>query len=149
MTTAYGRFRHNMNAVITSYIETGLWSEGCRGTATHLHDDPLTCRGMDCDSSLSHDLNLSMDNLCPAAARDAEADIEGFVKSCLDERPDVFDGIAPDMIGHDFWLTRNGHGAGFRDRGLGERGKYLTSIAKPFGDARMYVIADNTVGYES
>ena len=149
MTTAYGRFRHNMDAVITSYIETGLWSEGCQGTASHLHSDPSTCRGEDCDSSLSHDLNLSADNLSPAAARDAEADIEAFVKSCLEDRPDVFDGIAPDMIGYDFWLTRNGHGAGFWDRGLGERGDWLTSMSKPYGSARMYVIADDVVGYES
>ena len=28
--------------------------------------------------------------------------------------------------GHDFWLTRNGHGAGFWDRGLGEVGDALS-----------------------
>jgi len=31
-----------------------------------------------------------------------------------------------DMAGHDFWLTRNGHGAGFWDRGLGEHGEVLS-----------------------
>ena len=31
-----------------------------------------------------------------------------------------------ECIGHDFWLTSQGHGAGFWDRGLGEVGDTLT-----------------------
>ena len=31
-----------------------------------------------------------------------------------------------EAIGHDFWLTSQGHGAGFWDRGLGEVGDTLT-----------------------
>ncbi|UTN92852.1 hypothetical protein SEA_BENCH_134 [Mycobacterium Phage Bench] len=38
-------------------------------------------------------------------------------------------------FGHDFYLTREGHGAGFWDRGLGELGEYLTGIAKSYGSA--------------
>ncbi len=37
------------------------------------------------------------------------------------------------QAGHDFLLTRNGHGAGFWDRGLGAWGNTLTEIAKTFG----------------
>jgi hypothetical protein len=37
--------------------------------------------------------------------------------------------------GHDFWLTRNHHGAGFWDRGLGKLGDRLTSASHPYGDA--------------
>lgn len=36
--------------------------------------------------------------------------------------------------GCDFWLTRNGHGAGFWDRGVGALGAGLTIAAKAFGD---------------
>lgn len=42
-----------------------------------------------------------------------------------------------ELFGHDFYLTREGHGAGFWDRGLGELGDYLTSIAKSYGEAEM------------
>lgn len=35
--------------------------------------------------------------------------------------------------GHDFYLTRQGHGAGFWDRGLGELGDKLTQAAKLYG----------------
>ena len=38
--------------------------------------------------------------------------------------------------GHDFWLTRNGHGAGFWDRGYpDEVGDALTEAAHAFGEA--------------
>jgi hypothetical protein len=54
-----------------------------------------------------------------------------------------------DAIGHDFWLTRNGHGAGFWDRGLGELGDFLTKMSKPFGEATLYVSDDGEVEYTS
>lgn len=37
-----------------------------------------------------------------------------------------------ECAGHDFWLTRNGHGVGFWDRGLGELGDKLTEACKAF-----------------
>lgn len=36
--------------------------------------------------------------------------------------------------GHDFALTRNGHGAGFWDRGYGGAGDYLTRQARAYGE---------------
>jgi hypothetical protein len=40
--------------------------------------------------------------------------------------------------GHDFWLTRNRHGAGFWDRGYGAVGKRLTDAAQAYGEAYVY-----------
>lgn len=40
--------------------------------------------------------------------------------------------------GNDFWLTRNRHGAGFWDRGLGETGKRLTKAADVHGERDAY-----------
>jgi hypothetical protein len=45
------------------------------------------------------------------------------------------------MAGHDFWLTRNGHGAGFWDRTPLEKGKLgdeLTKLCKAFGESDLY-----------
>lgn len=40
--------------------------------------------------------------------------------------------------GHDFWLTRNHHGAGFWDRGYGEGiGRQLTDAAEGFGECTL------------
>jgi hypothetical protein len=44
----------------------------------------------------------------------------------------------PEQCGHDFWLTRNGHGAGFWDRGWGAVGEYLTARSKAAGDCDVY-----------
>ena len=44
-----------------------------------------------------------------------------------------------EQAGHDFWLTRNGHGCGFWDRGIGDVGDRLTSICKKFGVFDIYV----------
>jgi hypothetical protein len=56
-----------------------------------------------------------------------------------------------ECAGHDFWLTRNGHGAGFWDRGLGELGERLTRASKAYGSCDLYVGDDGKVyahGYE-
>jgi len=44
-----------------------------------------------------------------------------------------------ECAGHDFWLTRNGHGAGFWDRGLGELGQRLTDASKVYGGIDLYL----------
>lgn len=46
-----------------------------------------------------------------------------------------------ERAGHDFWLTRNGHGAGFWDRSELEAdgvGRKLTDIAKTYGEVNAY-----------
>jgi hypothetical protein len=52
---------------------------------------------------------------------------------------------ALEAFGHDFWLTRNGHGAGFWDRGLGALGDRLTDASKPYGEVNLWVDADGSV----
>lgn len=49
-----------------------------------------------------------------------------------------------EQIGHDFWLTRNGHGSGFWDRGL-PYGDELSAIAKTYGSCDLYVGDDGKV----
>jgi hypothetical protein len=51
----------------------------------------------------------------------------------------------PDCNGRDFWLTRNRHGAGFWDRGLGEVGDRLTKAAHAFGEVDLYVGDDGLI----
>jgi hypothetical protein len=54
-------------------------------------------------------------------------------------------GTVWEYAGHDFWLTRNGHGAGFWDRGLGELGDRLTAACKPYGEIYLYIGDDGKV----
>lgn len=50
------------------------------------------------------------------ATRDqAEEDVKQFATMAVHARIDVED-FEAEQVGHDLWLTRNGHGAGFWDR---------------------------------
>ena len=47
--------------------------------------------------------------------------------------------------GHDFALTRNHHGAGFWDRGMGDLGDRLTDACRPYGESDAYTdMSDDT-----
>ncbi|WMC09546.1 hypothetical protein PU634_10500 [Oceanimonas pelagia] len=43
------------------------------------------------------------------------------------------------QMGHDFWLTRNGHGSGFWDRGYGSEGQLLTQAAEQYSEIHLYL----------
>lgn len=47
--------------------------------------------------------------------------------------------------GHDFYLTRNSHGAGFWDRGLGDAGDVLSEASREFGASHEYVAEDELI----
>ena len=50
--------------------------------------------------------------------------------------------------GHDFFLTRNLHGAGFRDHGYGPIGDRLADAARAFGPINAYADKDGKVRFE-
>lgn len=51
-------------------------------------------------------------------------------------------GYSLQHAGHDFALTRNGHGAGYWDRGLGIVGDALSEIARPYGTRSLVLIGE-------
>ena len=50
-----------------------------------------------------------------------------------------------EKCGHDFWLTRQQHEAGFGVRNLGEVGDRLTEAAKKFGEVHLHVGDDRQI----
>ncbi len=54
-------------------------------------------------------------------------------------------GYTESAAGHDFWLTRNHHGAGFWDRGLEDTGKQLTVAAHAYGSRDAYTGDDGLI----
>ena len=115
-----------MTTVLNSYIETALWS---------LNDDgePLD--------------KYSQEDLAPETFTAMSKDLDNFL-ALIDHIPwqDYWD---YGHLAHDFWLTRNGHGAGFWDRyndGTGEEiGRALTEIAHAFGTVDLYVGDDGLI----
>ena len=62
-----------------------------------------------------------------------------------DRREDATNPFTVSTRGLRVRLTRNGHGAGFWDRGLGALGERLTRAAKSHGSVDLYVNDDGKV----
>lgn len=112
----------DVNHMIKAYIECALWS------STDDECEPL-------------DSSYDSDDLSDSARAEMERDCEDFYAA------NVVDlmGIDAGQAGHDFWLTRNGHGAGFWDRGLGELGERLSRAAEVYGSVDLYVGDDQRI----
>lgn len=95
------------------------------------------------------DATFTIDDLTDEARESMLADVTGFLAACWGDTWDDFTidltGIEPEQIGHDYWLTRNRHGAGFWDRGLGDMGVALTDLAHADGSCDLYVGDDGKV----
>ena len=77
------------------------------------------------------------------AEKKMREDLDKFIEHCYTLPNNVLIeylkiGGTPEQFAHDFWLTRNGHGAGFWDRGLGEIGDILTKASKTFGECDLW-----------
>jgi hypothetical protein len=103
--------------VVESYINTALWS------STNDDGRPLDSKYEKKDIALGSRMHMERD--------------------CREFLSRVYNKISFEnahSIGHDFWLTRNGHGAGFWDGDYPEElGKYLTDVAHSFGECYLLV----------
>ena len=99
-----------VKGILTGYLECALWTEEDElGTSANIESD------IDIDSKI-----------------DAYKDIKVFLEKAgsLIKSSE----LDSEQVGHDLWLTRNGHGSGFWDRGLGDIGKELSNIARSMGE---------------
>lgn len=85
-------------------------------------------------------------DLSKEAVNHADAVAEAFLR-CFPESSAPFE---PEQLGHDLWLTRNGHGTGFWDREelYGDCGPRFTSFAENLGEAYAYTGDDGLVYIE-
>ena len=81
------------------------------------------------------DKNYSPQDLDPKALSSMMEDCRKFQT----ENAALMVDLDPEQCGHDFLLTRNGHGTGFWDRDLGELGKELTKVSRQFREFDLYV----------
>jgi hypothetical protein len=90
--------------------------------------------------------NYSIEDFAPDSLQIMLADCAKFQSVNADLILRAWDESGQDaaQCGHDFWLTRNWHGAGFWDGDYTkETGKALTEAAKAFGYQDIYVGNDN------
>ncbi len=124
-------------AFIRAYLECALW-------ATHGPDEePHQCENLD-------DI-FGIDDIAPSALGATREECLDFIRAnrrdlglyCARMANAEWSGEA--RAGHDFFLTRCGHGAGFWDRGLGALGDRLADAARVYGDAFYYPGDDGRV----
>ena len=111
---------------INSYIECALWS-----SSDTLPD------GTDV-------VNLEGYELAPETREAMTADATLFYNQ-HHGLWEGLDGYDDTNAGHDYWLTRCGHGAGFWDRGIGDVGDELTELAGADGNRDLYIGDDGLI----
>lgn len=115
----------NTKAVLTSYIQCALWS------SVDSEGNPL-------------DDQYSEENLASETIEKMTADVTKFVIDAKD--PIINSGMSESDLGYNFWLTRNGHGTGFWDRGLDkEVSDAFCKVCDSFGSSDLYVGDDNKI----
>lgn len=89
---------------------------------------------------------LENEELAPETAWQMVADCQDFQAAQAEDLARFYEsGHDVEQAGHDFWLTRNGHGAGFWDRGAGDVGRRLSDACKPYGSVDLYMGDDGKV----
>jgi hypothetical protein len=120
----------NIEEFVAAYIEAAMWSTCISSDES----DP------DYDKPLESKYDAS--NIAPESLVSIYTDCAKFIASNatdLAEYPGRRQWSAAKCAGYDFWLTRNGHGVGFWDRGLGALGDRLSEASRKFGESDMYV----------
>jgi hypothetical protein len=128
---------------LMSYLIAALWS-------TNDNADPSGGEPLDD--------NFDVNDIDAKSINGASSECADFIMANMDDlkeyaglmRNEEYNGW--ERAGHDFWLTRNGHGVGFWDRGLGALGDRLTAAAKVYGSQDIYVGDDRKLyiaGFEN
>ncbi len=108
-----------LNPFQRAYLECALWSSV---DFEENGNEPL-------------DSNYDITDIAPETLVKMLADCDAFEtdnSELLEQAGDRY------QNGHDFWLTRNGHGAGFWDRGYGAIGNKLSEACKAYGSCDIY-----------
>lgn len=97
------------------------------------------------DNGSPFDGKYSAKDFSPESVEKATDEISDFLSLLEAENILWEEHLGEEQFGHDFWLTRNRHGAGFWDRGLGELGEKLTTWAHSYGSSDVYLGDDGKV----
>lgn len=120
-----GETPEELSPFVEAYITAALWSTNDNSAEEDGRDGEFL------------DDNFGIGDVAPEAMEKIKADCAKFLSEYGDVIEEV--GLTQEQAGHDFWLTREGHGTGFWDRGLGAFGRTLAEAAKRFGETYIEV----------
>ena len=107
----------NLEVFFSQYVATALWS------SCDEQDDPL-------------DSLFDINDLAADTRDEMYADCMEFYVA---NQQLIDSDLGAEQAGHDFWLTRNGHGAGFWDGDWKDKGQELTKAAEAYGTYTLYI----------
>ncbi len=88
------------------------------------------------------ELDVSAEHFHADTVAKIATDCEDFLRKAVNAGLlDPCDEHEMSQAGHDFWLTRNGHGVGFWESGRGwkkKQGKELTDLSKTYPETNLY-----------
>jgi hypothetical protein len=153
--TVNGMSFDDLSDIFQGYVEAMLFTETCSGISMVDWNDPKNVEDVEegrADGSIPTDAGWG--DIHPNSAERMQLDCFNFEVEARDLLAQAYrhtfpartigDGTLPDShreawdydakaAGRDFWYTRNGHGVGFWDRGLGDIGDKLAEIARKYG----------------
>lgn len=89
---------------------------------------------------------LTIDNIASESIDQALDDCQKFITVNKRDIDRAIEEMSIGHVAHDFWLTRNGHGAGFWDGDYSEKlGDRLTEASKKFGEKYLYIGDDGFI----
>lgn len=122
----------NLDQFTRAYMVAALWS------SVDFDENPL-------------DDAFSIEDIAPECAAAMRASCADFIASNAADLAEYCQHMGNEQwtgsecAGHDFWLTRCGHGSGFWDRGLGALGERLSEAARVYGDVYLYAGDDGLI----
>jgi hypothetical protein len=144
----HGRYVPDLDAELTHYIQAALWSSHDQSTPEG--GEPMDANFDACDISESTlaEMREDVQNFLAGPGVHEDAD-QAEVDQWADALSYWLSNLGEGQIGHDFWLTRNRHGAGFWDRGTGHwwalYGRLMTDAARAYGSCDLYIGDDGQV----
>jgi len=142
-----------LDRAFQAYLETALWSSN-----DTIDDEDVSLDGYDIGdidddtkTALLDEFKRFFDEAIALPVDPTDEDSDRLNEWIYEFNGPEFDGY--ERLGHDFWLTRNGHGAGFWDRhwktniqgfdvDMGDR---LTTLASSYGTCDLYIGDDGKI----
>jgi hypothetical protein len=123
-----------LDSFTQGYALAQLWAN-----TSEIHDTEGTAGGPDPYGwQDGRDPVWALSAFTPASQDMIRADVADFTAANWSDLRE----LEPGQAGHDFSLSRNGHGAGYFDRGLGDLGDRLQDAARVYGESHATYDAD-------
>ena len=148
----YGLPYEDIKKIIKGYIDCALWTEEERLRDEYVGGDDMFNGEEDDEDEIERlsrlSANLNSKNFDSFTHEDMEDnsvikvydDVKKFIEMAGGAIRVAVDEYGAEQVGHDLWLSRNGHGAGFFDRGYDDEvEEKLMSSARKLGSVDLYI----------